>query len=81
MSLEDKEHITSAWRDRIMGRGTEAPDQLLANHRNWRVQPKAQQDALTAVLDQVGWVQDVIVDQHTGHVVYGHARIALCLGI
>jgi len=31
------------------------------------------------VLDQVGWVQDVIVNQRTGHVVDGHARIALAI--
>ena len=69
----------SGWRNRITGHGEEAPDQLLANPRNWRVHPKAQQDALSAVLDQVGWVQDVIVNQRTGHVVDGHARIALAI--
>jgi hypothetical protein len=55
------------------------PDQLLANPRNWRIHPKAQQEALAAVLDQVGWVQDIIVNQRTGHVVDGHARIALAI--
>lgn len=67
------------WRNRITGHGEEAPDQLLANPRNWRVHPKAQQEALAAVLDQVGWVQDVIVNQRTGHIVDGHARIALAI--
>ena len=71
--------MTDQWRNRITGHGEEAPDQLLANPRNWRVHPKAQQDALAAVLDQVGWVQDVIVNQRTGHVVDGHARIALAI--
>jgi hypothetical protein len=28
------------------------------------------------VLDKVGWVQDVIVKQRTGHVVDGHLRAA-----
>ncbi len=70
---------SSGWRNRITGHGEEAPDQLLANPLNWRVHPKAQQDALAAVLDQVGWVQDVIVNQRTGHVVDGHARIALAI--
>lgn len=57
-----------AWRNRITAHGTAAPDQLLANPRDWRIHPKAQRDALAAVLDQVGWVQDVIVNQRTGHV-------------
>ena len=71
--------MNDQWRNRITGHGEESPDQLLANPRNWRIHPKAQQDALAAVLDQVGWVQDVIVNQRTGHVVDGHARIALAI--
>lgn len=67
------------WRSRIIGHGEEAPDQLLANPRNWRIHPKAQQDALTDALDQVGWVQDIIVNQRTGHVIDGHLRISLAI--
>ena len=43
------------WRNRITGSGEEAPDQLLANPANWRIHPKAQQDALAGALDAVGW--------------------------
>ena len=42
---------TTAWRNRIIGSGEEAPDQLLANPANWRIHPKAQQDALAGALD------------------------------
>jgi hypothetical protein len=62
------------WRSRIVGHGEEAPDQLLANPANWRIHPKPQQDALAGVLDQIGWVQDVIVNRATGHVIDGHLR-------
>jgi hypothetical protein len=51
-------------RDEESGRGCsgeEAPGQLLANPANWRIHPKAQQDALAGALDQVGWVQQVMV--------------------
>jgi ParB-like chromosome segregation protein Spo0J len=68
-----------AWRNRIVGHGTEAPDQLLANPYNWRVHPKQQRRALAAALTEVGWVQSVIVNRRTGHVVDGHLRIALAL--
>lgn len=67
------------WRNRIVGHGEEAPDQLLANPRNWRIHPKAQQEALAGMLGQVGWVQDVIVNRRTGHVVDGHLRVALAI--
>src|ERR1700730_8835436 len=67
------------WRNRIVGHGEEDPTQLLANPKNWRIHPKAQQDALAGVLAEVGWVQDVIVNKRTGFVVDGHARVALAI--
>ena len=67
------------WRNRIVGQGVESPEQLLANPRNWRIHPKAQQDALAGVLSEVGWVQNIIVNQRTGHVVDGHARVEIAI--
>ena len=67
------------WRNLITGAGEEAPDPLLANPANWRIHPKAQQDALAGALDQVGWVQQVLVNRRSGFVVDGHARVALAL--
>lgn len=69
----------AGWRNRIVGHGEEAPDQLLANALNWRIHPKAQQEALAGVLDEVGWVQDIIVNQRTGNVVDGHLRASLAI--
>jgi len=66
-------------RNRIIGTGEEAPDQLLANPRNWRSHPQRHQDLLGDVLEKVGWVQQVIVNQRTGHLVDGHLRVALAL--
>ena len=67
------------WRNRIAGSGEESPDQLLANPRNFRRHPKHQQDALRGVLAEVGWVQDVIVNRTTGHLVDGHLRVELAM--
>jgi len=69
----------TAWANRIIGHGEEAPEGLLANPANWRLHPKAQQDALAGVLSEVGWVQDIIVNRRTGHVVDGHLRVSLAL--
>ncbi|MEX1173513.1 MAG: DNA methyltransferase [Chloroflexota bacterium] len=66
---------STAWRNRITGSGEEAPDQLLANPGNWRLHPKHQQAAIAGALDTVGWVQQVIVNTVTGHMVDGHARV------
>jgi hypothetical protein len=69
----------ATWRNRITRSGGEAPDQLLANPSNWRIHPKAQQDAPAGALDAVGWVQQVLVNRRSGFVVDGHARVALAL--
>jgi hypothetical protein len=70
---------TTDWRNRIVGEGEEAPDQLMAHPLNWRIHPNAQQAALEGVLDDVGWVQRIIVNKRTGRVVDGHLRISLAL--
>jgi DNA modification methylase len=64
-----------AWANRITGSGEEAPDQLLAHPDNWRTHGKAQREALREVLDTVGYVAQVIVNQRTGHLVDGHLRV------
>ena len=67
------------YENKIVGTGTEHPEQLLANPNNWRIHPKSQQDALESLLDDVGWVQNIIVNQRTGHVVDGHMRAAVAI--
>ena len=67
------------WANRIVGYGEEAPDQLLANPKNWRIHPKPQQDALSGVLHEVGVVQNILVNRTTGNVVDGHLRVALAI--
>lgn len=67
------------WRNRIVGHGEVEAKSLLANPKNWRIHPKNQTDALAGVLSEVGWVQDCIVNQRSGFVVDGHARVALAI--
>lgn len=63
------------WRSRIVGHEDVDPTQLLANPNNWRTHPGRQRDALRGSLAEVGWVQSVIVNRTTGHMVDGHARV------
>jgi hypothetical protein len=66
---------SESWRNRIVGSGDEPPGQLLANPRNWRTHPASQRDALRGSLSEIGWVQQILVNRQTGHVVDGHARV------
>lgn len=61
-------------RSRIVDTGTIDPSELIANPRNWRTHPPEQRAALEAELDRVGWVQGVMVNRTTGHLVDGHLR-------
>jgi hypothetical protein len=63
------------WRNRIVGYGEEDPEQLAANPANWRVHSHTQEHTLTGILDEVGWVQNIIVNRTTGFVVDGHLRV------
>lgn len=66
--------VLTDWKNRIIGHGDEPLDEILFNPANWRIHPKAQQEALEGVLSQVGFVQDVIINKQTGHLVDGHLR-------
>ena len=63
------------WDNRIVGYGAERPDDLLANPLNARVHPRVQVEAVSSVLDDVGWVSPVIVNRRSGFVVDGHLRV------
>lgn len=67
------------WRNRIVGADMVPPEQLLAHPKNWRVHPTRQQEALHGVLNEIGWLQDIVVNQTTGMVVDGHLRVMLAL--
>ena len=69
----------TTWRSRIVGSGEVDPASLTANPRNWRSHPTGQGKAMTAVLERVGWVQQVVVNRTSGHLVDGHLRVELAL--
>ena len=63
------------WRNRIIGHGVQPASEFLANPDNWRLHPPEQREALSGALNEVGWVQEVIVNTVTGHLVDGHERV------
>ena len=63
-----------SWKNCIVGEGMVKSSDLLANPHNWRIHPQKQQEALKSSLSEIGWIQRIIVNRRTGHVVDGHAR-------
>jgi hypothetical protein len=70
---------TERWRSRIVGTGDENPAALQANPANWRRHPESQRLALGEVLQEVGWVSQVIVNRTTGNLVDGHLRVTMAV--
>lgn len=67
------------WADRFVGARDVDPASLLASPDNPKIHPRSQVDALEAVLRSIGWLQPIIVNHRTGHVLDGHARVLLAL--
>lgn len=65
------------WASRIVGHGEVSPTALAPHPLNWRMHPRDQRDQMSRVLDEVGWVQDVIVNKRTGNMLDGHMRVQL----
>lgn len=67
------------YRNRITGHGEERPADILANPFNFRGHPTEQRKALIAALSKIGWIQDVIINTTTGHLIDGHLRCEIAL--
>jgi DNA modification methylase len=65
---------TSPWRSRITGSGTLKVAEAKPHALNFRAHPPSQSQALATSLDNVGWVQQVVVNTTTGNLLDGHLR-------
>lgn len=65
------------WKTRIIEQREISVADLHANPSNWRKHPRAQAEALNAMLDEVGVVQGVIYNRRTERLVDGHLRVEL----
>jgi DNA modification methylase len=74
-----KPEATQRWVSRIIDQADVDPRTLIPNPQNWRKHPRAQQVALDAALDEIGWIQRVIVNRTTGHMIDGHLRVERAL--
>ena len=71
--------MTDTWQQRIVGHDVIDPSDLLANPLNFRIHNDIQKAAIEGSLSELGWVKSVVVNQTTGHILDGHARVTLAL--
>lgn len=69
----------ATWRNRIVGSGVRPARDFNPNPLNWRTHPAVQQAALSGIMADVGWVQQVVVNKTTGNLLDGHLRVEMAL--
>ncbi len=69
--------IVGGLRNRIVGSGMEDPAKLLAHPKNWRTHSADQEAAVEGLLEEIGWVNSVVVNKKTGRIIDGHLRVEL----
>lgn len=70
---------TVAWVNRIVEHSNADPRALIEHPDNWRKHPAMQQEALRGALEEIGWIQQIIVNKRTGRLIDGHLRVALAI--
>ena len=61
--------------NRIIETGAKPANQFQSNPLNHRKHPMKQRKAVEASLRSIGWIQGVIENQRTGHLIDGHERV------
>lgn len=67
------------WENSIIREADVPPAEIMANPENWRAHPIFQRDVLLELLDDVGWVDSVVVNERTGRLIDGHLRVKIAL--
>jgi hypothetical protein len=67
------------WLNRIVSHGEKPAKDFLANPYNFRIHTAMQERALQGSLDTLGWIDEVIENVRTGHLIDGHDRIILAM--
>ena len=71
--------MTAPWTNRIVGYADVEPSQLVPSDYNFRRHPKPQQDALTGLIGQIGYIDPVLVQAGTDRMIDGHLRVELAI--
>lgn len=64
-----------AWDVKVVGWDMVRPEDLVEHPANYRRHPESQREALRGSLNELGIIAPVIVNQVTGHMLDGHARV------
>lgn len=69
----------TSWFNRIVAHANVLPSEIVANDANWREHPVMQKERMTGILDDLGWLDELLVNRTTGRLINGHMRLDLAL--
>lgn len=69
--------LDAQWRNRIVDYGEVTAEQLEANPLNPKIHDLEQRQAMSAILDDVGFVAPIVVNRPSMRIVDGHMRVGL----
>ncbi len=76
---DDPEDFAALWASKIVRYAKAPPESLTAHPGNWRIHSQMQQSALTTIMDRIGIIAPIIVNEVTGFIMDGHLRVSLAL--
>jgi len=65
------------WKNRIIGSGDIDPEMALLNPDNWRIHPDHQKRVMVGALEEIGWIQQIVINKTNGRIIDGHLRVML----
>jgi len=69
------------WDDRITGFDRIPAKSIKPHPHNFRTHPERQRNIVTGLLNEVGWIDAVIVNETTGNLIDGHLRLEQALAM
>lgn len=70
-----EQELQGFWKSRIVSYSQADPNDLIPNPDNFKVHPNDQAELIDDVLEEIGWIQSVIVNVRTNHIIDGHLRV------
>jgi hypothetical protein len=77
--MAKKGTLAQRWQNRIVGHADVDPTTLVPNPKNWRKHGQQQQAVMRGLLGDLGWLEEILVNQRTGNLINGHMRLGLAL--
>ncbi|MBX0331272.1 hypothetical protein K2Z83_26845 [Oscillochloris sp. ZM17-4] len=68
------------WRNLIVAHEPANPLELKAHPLNFYTHPLAQRKVVNAAIDDIGYIDEVVVNRRTGRTLNGHLRVELAIG-